>query len=64
MDRSRVYCTHPANANRRHNAKTARAIPRKASFRGRPSRGWAYVPAYSLPDRAAVCPPRGRDLGR
>jgi hypothetical protein len=27
MGRSRVYCTHPTNANRLHNTKTARPIP-------------------------------------
>jgi len=27
MGRSRVYCTHPTNANRQHNTKTARPIP-------------------------------------
>jgi len=39
MGRSRVYCTRPVNANRQHNTKTARPIPRGPLYVGKHSRG-------------------------
>ena len=66
MGRSRVYCTHPANANRQHNTKTARAIPRKTSFRGsrQSARLQRMCLLYSVPDPPAACADQGaRDLG-
>jgi hypothetical protein len=74
MGRSRVYCTHPANANWHHNTTAALPIPRKPPQEPARSPGSAYAPPLRgypttgpLADREGPSPgwvtePRGQSL--
>ncbi len=70
MGRSRVYCTRPVNANRQHNTKTARPIPRdrcmQETLSRQPLDARQSVNAYLLrvPDHGPRRGPQARDLDR